>query len=599
MPVPGRGPHPPGLRGLTGCSAADNDDEVGIIRVETGAGCARWLACVLVVACGDAGGGGDGAAGDDTESGGSDTAEPTGGGETGPCDGIEPGDSVVRRLNRTEFRNTVRDLLGYTGDAAVGLAPDPLSFGFDNNAEALAVTVPQANEYLLTAEKLAIWATEDTRLAGLLGCAEDIATADAAAQQACITAWLPGFGRRAYRRPLGAEELASLQASYARGAIDSFTDGVQHVLTRVLLSPAFLYRVELGLPVPEDSSVVRLDDWELATRLSYLLWQGPPDDVLLAAAEAGALADETTRAAEVERMLADPRARVTTQDYFRQLLELDQLADFNKAGYAASLAPLMRAETERFVDHVVWEGEGTLRELLSADYSFLSTDLAFVYNVLLPEFPADAKPGELYKVPLDPEHRAGLLTQASLMSILATPSSTRPIARGKFVREKFLCAPVPPPPPGVNATPPPPDPSQTTREQYEQHASDPACSGCHATFDGIGFAFEHYNAVGLYRLQDNGKPIDASGQIPDLDLGGPFDGGVELALRLADSELALRCAATQMLHFGYGRAPTAADQCTTDEVQAEFIAADGDIKSLLRSLTRTEAFLYRRAGGDP
>lgn len=568
---------------------------MGILRVEPGAWCACLLA--LVAACGDAGGDADGdtTASEGTASGGSDTADPTGG---EPCDGIEPGDSVVRRLNRTEFRNTVKALLGYTGDAAAGLAPDPVAFGFDNNAEALAVTVPQASEYLLTAEKLALWATEDARLAGLVGCADDIATAGAAAQDACIGAWLPDFALHAYRRPASAAELASLQASYARGAADSFADGVQYVITRVLLSPAFLYRVELGLPVPGDSSVVRLDDWELATRMSYLLWQGPPDDALLAAAAAGELADDEQRAAQVDRMLADPRARASVKDYFRQLLELDQLADFTKSGYASSLAPLMRAETERFVDHVVWDGEGTLRELLSADYSFLSTDLAFVYNVLLPEFPADAKPGELYKVPLDPQQRAGLLTHASLMSILATPSSTRPIARGKFVREKFLCAPVPPPPPGVNATPPPPDASQTTREQYEQHASDPACSGCHSTFDGIGFAFEHYNAVGLYRLQDNGKPIDASGEIPDLDFGGPFDGGVELALRLADSEMALRCAALNMLRFGYGRADTAADQCTVDELQTEFIAADGDFKTLLRSLTRTEAFLYRHAGAD-
>ncbi len=594
------GTGPPGLRRLTPVSAADNEDEVGNIRHGQGGGGRLALALVLVAACGDAGGDEHGAT-DPTAtaavtSGGD--SEPTGG-TTGPCDGIEPGDSVVRRLNRTEFRNTVRDLLGYTGDAAVGLSVDPMAFGFDNNAEALGVTAQQAGEYMLTAEKLALWATEDVRLAGLLGCADDIGTAGAAAQEACVLAWLPDFGRRAYRRPLAAGESASLMTSYARGAQDSFADGVQHLLTRVLLSPAFLYRVEFGLAVPEDSSVVRLDDWELATRLSYLLWQGPPDDLLLAAAEAGELADPTQRAAQVDRMLADPRARATVKDYFRQLLELDQLGEFSKAGYAASLAPLMRAETERFVDHVFWDGEGSFRELLSADYSFLSTDLAFVYNVLLTEFPAGAKPGELHRVALDPEQRAGLLTHASLMSILASPSSTRPIARGKFVREKFLCAPIPPPPPGVNATPPPPDPSMTTREQYEQHANDDACSGCHATFDGIGFAFEHYNAVGLYRLQDNNKPIDASGQIPDLEFGGPFDGGVEFSLRLADNELALRCAAQQMLQFGYGRAPTRADQCTVDQLQTEFIAADGDLKTLLRSLTATEAFLYRRAGGDP
>lgn len=592
-------PRPRPARGrLTPVSAADNEDVVGTMGLDSRA---RLLTLALVAACGDSGGDGDDGSAADTASDGG-TVDDTGatddtGAPAGPCAGIEPGDDVVRRLNRTELRNTVRDLLAYDGDAAAGLAPDPLSFGFDNNAEALGVTAQQAGEYLLTAEKLALWATADARLPALLGCAPDIAAAGAAAQEACVRAWLPDFGRRAYRRPLAADEVDALLASYARGAADSFADGVQYVLTRMLLAPAFLYRVELGLPVPEDSSVVRLDDWELATRLSYLLWQGPPDDALLDAAAAGELQDPDRRAAQVDRMLADERARATVQDYFRQLLELDQLQHFSKAGYAASLAPVLRRETERFIDHVVWDGPGTLRELLSADYSFLATDIAFIYNVLLTEFPPGAAPGELHRVDLDPTQRAGLLTQASLLSILATPTSTRPIARGKFIREKLLCAAVPPPPPGVNATPPPPDPAATTREQYEQHASDPACSGCHATFDGLGFALEHYNTVGLYRAEDNGKPIDASGQVPDIDLGGPFDGGVELALRLADSELALRCAATQMLRFGHGRVETAADQCTLDALTADFIAADGDIQALLRSLTATEAFLYRRAGG--
>ncbi|HEY0138434.1 MAG TPA: DUF1592 domain-containing protein, partial [Nannocystis sp.] len=387
--------------------------------------------------------------------------------------------------------------------------------------------------------------------------------------------------------------------TYARGADESFVDGVQYLLTRLLMGPDFMYRVELGVPVPGDSEVVRLTSWELASRLSYLLWQGPPDDVLLDAAEADALATPEQLAMQVDRMLADPRARDTVQDYFRQLLELDELAQFSKAGAPASIGPLLRAETERFIDHVVWESEGTLRELLSASYTIIPKELAYLYNVILTEFPADAVPGEAYLVQLDPTQRAGLLTHGSLMSILATPSASRPIARGKFVREKLLCAAVPPPPPGVNATPPPPDPSATTREQYEQHAEDPACNGCHSTFDGLGFAFEHYSAIGQYRLQENGKPIDASGSVPDIDIGGPFTDGVELALRLADHELTLRCTTKQMLRFGYGRVEGLKDACTIDDLAAQFTAADGDIKSLLRALTTTEAFLYRRAGGSP
>ena len=574
-----------------------------MVERDLGRGARLGLFALVLTACGEPGAADDAATGDESGAAGTgdtgDTGEPTSGEPAGPCDGVEPGDQVIRRQNRAEFRNTVRALLAYDGDAASELAPDPLSFGFDNNAEALAVTTQQAGEYLRTAEKLALWATEDARLPGLLGCAPDIVGADAAAQQACVSAWLPGFGRRAYRRPLTTDETTALLATYARGAEQSFADGVQYLLTRVFMSPALMYRVELGVAVPGDSDIVRLTSWELASRLSYLFWQGPPDDVLLDAAAADALATPEQIAAEVDRLLADPRARATVQDYFRQLLELDAIADFSKGGAPASLGPLLRAETERFVDHVVWDSEGSLRELLSASYTIIPKELAYVYNVLLTEFPADAVPGESYRVNLDPAQRAGVLTHASLMSILATPSSSRPIARGKFVREKLLCAPVPPPPPGVNATPPPPDPSATTREQYEQHASDPACSGCHATFDGLGFAFEHYSAIGQYRLLENGKTIDASGSVPDLDIGGPFADGVELALRLADHELTLRCAAKQMARFGYGRIEGPKDACTLDDLEAQFIAADGDIQALLRALTTSEAFLYRRAGGDP
>lgn len=568
-------------------------------RLAPALACSCALALALP-ACGDAG---DAATSDpDASSGGASDSdsEPTDGatGEpAGPCDGLEPGDSVIRRLNRTEFRNTVRALLGHDGDPASGLGPDPLTFGFDNNAEALAVTTQQASEYLLAAEQLAQWATTDARLPDFLGCPADILTADLATRRACVDAWLPGFGRRAYRRPLTAAEQSSLLATYDRGAADSLADGVQYLLTRVLMDPDFMYRVELGAPVPEDSEVVALTQWELASRLSYLLWQSMPDDELLDAADSGQLATPEQRAAQVDRMLADPRARATVQDYFRQLLVLDGLDQYSKADQPASLAPLLRAETQAFVDHVVFDGEGTLRELLSASYTFIPYELGNLYAVPLTAFPPGALPGELHRVDLDPAQRAGMLTHASLMSILATPTSTRPIARGKFIRETLLCAAVPPPPPGVNATPPPPDPSATTRKQYEQHASDPACSGCHATFDGLGFAFEHYDAAGRYRVTDNGFPVDASGSVPDLDLGGPFVDAVELSLRLADNPLALQCASKQMLRFAYGRIEGPADQCTVDQLTADFIAADGDIRSLLKALTTTEAFLYRRAGG--
>lgn len=555
------------------------------------------LTAILATACG----GGQGSSAGDTDAGATqagntDTdADPTGG---VPAHGCLQASDLIRRLTRTEFTNTVRDLLGYEG-AGADLPPDPITGGFDNNTEGLGVTVQLAERHLLAAEKIAGWATAPERLDATLGCGPGIDAADDAAQDECVRDWLARFGRLALRRPLDEAEIDGFIATYTRGKLTSFADGVADALTRLLLSPSFWYRVELGTPVPGEPGVVRLGGFELASRLSYFLWQSGPDELLLDAAAQGQLETSAQLAAQVDRMLADPRARATVRELLGQLFELEQIAGFNKVDVPADLGPLMAAETDTFLEHVVWDSQGGLTELLTATYSFVPPALSWIYGLGPDAYPpgTDMLGTEPLRVDLNPEQRAGLLTHASQLAIRAFPAGTRPIIRGKFVRERLLCAVVPPPPPGANNVAPPPDPTKTTREQYEAHASDPKCSGCHETFDDLGFAFEHYDHAGRFRLTEFGLDIDASGQIASPAVG-PFEDGVELAHQLADSDVVRRCFVTQVFRFSFGRLEVTDDACVLDRLDQGFAASETDILALLRAIASDESFLYRTVGGD-
>jgi hypothetical protein len=212
--------------------------------------------------------------------------------------------------------------------------------------------------------------------------------------------------------------------------------------------------------------------------------------------------------------------------------------------------------------------------------------------------------GDFEPVALDPARRAGFLTHASVLSVLAKPDQSSPVHRGKFIRERLLCQTLPPPPNDVEIKPPAVRPGIPTRRRFEQHSADPSCSGCHLLMDPIGFGFEHYDGVGLFRERDQGAPVDASGEILGSgDADGPFDGAVELAHRLAESEEVRSCVVMQWFRFGYGRAEQADDQCSMAELERAFAESGHNIKALLLALTQTDAFRYRSAaavdGGAP
>jgi hypothetical protein len=438
----------------------------------------------------------------------------------------------------------------------------------------------QVEQYMAVAEDLASQAD----LQGLLPCDPAVS-----GEMECARAFVAAFGPRAFRRPLTDELEADLISAYELAAGDGFEAGVRFVIETALQSPYFLYHVEL---TPEDAEgLARLDGYTLASRLSYFLWQSMPDDALFEAAALGKLDSVGGLRAEAERLLEDDRAADAIADFHLQWLGLRALEQLEKdptlfPTFDDAMRAAMRLETTRFTDHVVRRGGGTLASLFTSSESFPSGSLAALYG----SSEAGADP-----VALDPAERGGLLTQASLLATHAHPDQTSPVHRGVLVRERILCQDLPPPPENVNNVAPEPDPNLTTRERFAVHTEDPTCAQCHKLIDGIGFAFERYDALGAYRATENGKPVDDSGMlIATDDVDGEIHGALELGELLAKSETVHRCVVRQWFRFAFGRMEDEQDASQLDAIDDSFAASSQDLRQLLVDIVTSDAFAYRR-----
>jgi hypothetical protein len=506
------------------------------------------------------------------------------------CEGVEePGPSPIRRMTRFEYDNTVRDLLGDTSQPARDFAPEEQANGFDNNAAALVVSGLLGEQYLKAAESLSTAAD----LAKLVPCDP---TVDG--ELACATHFVKSFGKRAYRRPPDAEQVDSLVQVWKEARSEaSFEVAIRTVLQAMLQSPYFLYRVERAVndatPPSAGETTVPLDGWEMASRLSYFLWATMPDDALFAAAEKGELATPAQIEAQARRMLSDPRARAVVADFHDQLFDLTTLDTVTKAdpAFTDAVRADLKTETRLFLDDAFWR-DGRLDTFFTAPWTFVSAPLADLYGV------TGAPASGFVKVATDPSRRAGLLTQGTFLAVHARPDQSSPIHRGKFVREKLLCQPIPPPPNGAKLNAPAPDPDTSTRHRFEQHESDPVCASCHHLMDPIGFGFEHYDPIGRWRDVDGKTPVDATGKILDAyDVNGAFDGAIELQERLRRSGQVRSCVVTQWFRYGYGRDVSTLDRCTIQALGASFAKSGYDLRELLVALTQTPAFRLRRVDG--
>jgi hypothetical protein len=514
------------------------------------------------------------------------------------CAAPAPGPRLLRRLSRSEYDATIHDLFNIESAWGASFTSDIVVNGFDNNAAALRVSPLLADQTRKAAEAIAKAILATPGPGQNLPC--DAATGDTA----CAEKLIDALGKRAFRRPLTAADHARYLALYDLVATDAgFAGGAEAVITAMLQSPSFLYRTELGdAAMPAGPDAIKLTPYEVASELSYFLWGTMPDAALFAAADAGELATPAQIEKQARRLLADPRSRATIQRFVEAWLEIDRLPNIPKDATTypeldAAARVAMREETRRFVSHVMESGTGTLPELLTSTTSYLSPELAKLYGLPAPTGMADAD--GFAEASFAGTARAGILTQGSVITTHSKPSSSSPIHRGKLVRERLLCQPLPPPPAGLMVQPPPVDPSLTTRERYAAHATMEPCKSCHRLIDPVGFGFERFDGIGRERDAEAGQKIDASGQIvstPGSD--AMFDGTVDLATKLAASPDVHACFTTQWMRFAYGIQEDAETACLVVELGQGFEKDGLKIADLIVALTLAPRFAQRTIDGS-
>jgi hypothetical protein len=362
------------------------------------------------------------------------------------------------------------------------------------------------------------------------------------------------------------------------------------VLETMLQSIHFLYRFE---PVVGGGRVAALPPYAMASRLSYFLWNTMPDQELFAAADANALATAEQVSTQAARMVADGRFSDGAVSFHLQWLGVVELPGKEKKKsmhplWSEEMRSAMREETVRFVDDVMKSGDGRLETLLTAPYSFASGPLLKLYGV------TSAGAG-WRRIELDPSKRAGLLTQASVMTVHAHWDKSSLVHRGKLIREKLLCEVLPPPPPDVNNTLPPADPKVSARERFEEHRAEVSCARCHRLIDPLGAPFEMFDAIGNLRTKDGPIPIDSEGELKGTRASdGPVKNAVELARRLATADEVRDCVARQWLRFALGREEVPDEARSLADAMRAFRASDYRIPVLAVAITRTDAFRFQQ-----
>lgn len=510
---------------------------------------------------------------------GSGSVGPAGPGSTVPTAAVL-GPPLLRRLTADEYRSTVQDLLGLPSPPDDPLLPDTRSNGYGNFASVLTVSATLAGQVVALADRVA----NSVDLAGVTGCSGD--------DSACVTKFIKGFGRRAFRQPLSDAEVTAYTSVYQAGKDeDGPAGGFRAVLSAFLTAPKLLYRFELGATLA-DGNRRALSQYDVATELSYLFTGSLPDAELQQAADSGALATTAQVEEQARRLLKTPRARIMLRRFVTQWFGLGNIEVLRKDTtifpmWNDSLRASLIAEAEHFIDDILWDRDGRVDSLLTAPVGYVDSALASLYDLPAP------KSAGFTRVELDPARRSGLATLPAVLATHAKPTESFPIARGKFIRKLVLCQTLAPPPAGENIVVPPPDPAKTGRERFAAHSANPRCAACHKLIDPIGFGYENYDGLGRYRKDDSGKPIDASGQLDGTDVDGAFTGAVQLAQRLAKSELVGTCAARQAVRWAFGRMDLDEEQPALDSLARKLGGHGLDIRELAISLATSDSFFAR------
>jgi hypothetical protein len=497
-----------------------------------------------------------------------------------------PGTSQLPRLTRVQYDNTVYDLLGVSGEPSLMLAPDSTGSvdqrAWDGYKQAAATVSAQVM-------------ADATARAKVITCAPTGDGTD------CALTLIQDLGRRAFRRPLTAEETTRFGALVtARASItpsNSFDDLAQLIIEAYLLSPSFLTRAEIA-EQPE-GDYFALSGYEVASRLSYLLWDTMPDEALFAAAAAGELATSAGVLAQAERMLGDPKARGMVKSFHEHYLHMGagtRWADITRdpalfPEYNDALSPLLSEETTRFVDHVVFDRQGTFQDLVTEPIAFVNADLAPLYDLDASLFGAELTPANL-----DATQRSGLFTRLGFLASHSYYDRSSPIHRGAFIQKHVLCGPIGTPPPGAEGAPLPTEGLTTNRERVDAQTGAEGCASCHHThINPTGFAFESYNAVGAIQVAEagSGAAINTVASVQVGDVLVDVDGPVALSEVIANAPEAQACYARKWVEYAYRRALNNKDSCVVDEMSDKLTEGGYTVLNLISDLTQSESFRYR------
>jgi hypothetical protein len=501
------------------------------------------------------------------------------------------GPTTFRRLNETQYIRSIEDIFG-AGISIPGRFDPPLreegllAIG-DGKA---GVSSSGLEQYELRAREIAAQVLAEGRRHSVLSCASEPPTAF---DKSCASQFIGHYGRLLMRRPVSDREMASLLAliSAATAKTGSFYKGLGVGLERLLVSPYFIFRVERSEPDPDKPGAQRIDDYTLATRISFLLWDAPPDEALLDAASSGGLRREGRIENQVDRLISSARFEQGVRAFFADMFAYEQFDGLSKdqsifPKYTSQLSKDAQEQSLRTITDFLVTKKGDYRDLFTTRTTFMNRGLGLIYKV-----PVDAGPSEWIPYTFGPDQqRAGLLTLAAfLMLDPSHEGRSSPTIRGKTVRELLLCEKVPPPPPNVNfnIVQDTHNPLyKTARQRLSTHRDNPSCAGCHSITDPLGLAMENYDAVGEYRTQENGAPIDASGSFE----GKSYTDLISLGKILHDSPSVPSCVARRAYEYGVGRPVVADEREWLKYLDQAFADSQYRFTDLMRTIATSKAF---------
>jgi hypothetical protein len=499
-----------------------------------------------------------------------------------------PGHIAIHRLTNDEYDNTVDDLLFTTSTPGTAFDPSPAGqSGFENDSNALILSDDLIAAYYTAGEALAKEVIASKATPG--GAYAQIVTC--APSAACAQSTISAFATRAYRRPVTSDELATLTGVF--NADTDFDTGIQDVINAVLMNPKFIFVYTTGAQSQVDEATFAIDDYAIASRLSYALWQTMPDAQLTSLAQAGQLHDPTTLQGQVTRMLKDPRVASMLKSLRNDWAALNTLADPNGTlvGLADDVRASMVGEVDAFLQDLVVNDKSFLN-VLTGNYAFVDQNMASYYGIPF----TGSNPTAFVQVAL-PVDRTGLVTTPGILTATAGDVAyTHPVHRGHWLTQKITCTPPSPPPQNTNETFNNPSTSgETPREALAQHTSNPACAGCHASMDVLGLGLENYDPFGNWRTTYPSLPgtIDATGTLPPPDTQS-FTNGLDMYADLAQDDGTRACLAQQIMAYALTRALTSTDDlCVVRAIGVASVTPTGSFSNTMQLIAGSRQFLMQ------